>query len=111
MGYKSESWHPGMTFQEFRREVLIPTDPGKTYVIAKMHATFGIKRKTEMLYLCLSKTRRGTKKPEKIKQYWGLYVGTKGKRYGAERFAGGAELDRLLAMNGNRDLVAVEVNR
>ncbi len=107
--YKPEAWRPGMTFQEFRREVWSPTDPSKTYVIAKMHVEFGIKRSNRMLYLCLSKTRRATKRGAAAKQYWGLYIGTQGKRYGAERFAGGAELDRLLALNGNRDLVAVEV--
>jgi hypothetical protein len=110
-GYKLEAWRPLMTFQEFRREVWSPTDPDKTYVIAKMHAEFGIKRNAKMLYLCLSKTRRTTKHPGKKRQYWGLYIGTKGKRYGAERFAGGPELDRLLALNGNRDLVAVEVKQ
>ena len=109
MAYKPEAWRPGMSFQEFRREVWSPTEPSKTYVIAKMHVEFGMKRKPSMLYLCLSKTRRGTKHPAKQKQYWGLYIGTKGKRYGAERFAGGEELDRLLALNGNKDLIAVEV--
>ncbi len=109
MAYKPEAWRPNMTFQEFRREVWSPTDPAKTYVIAKMHIEFGIKRDPKLLYLCLSKTWRRTKRPAKQKQYWGLYVGTQGKRYGAERFAGGASLDRLLALNGNRDLVAVEV--
>ena len=98
-----------MSFQEFRREVWSPTDPAKTYVIAKMHVQFGVKREAAMPYLCLSKTRRATKHPAKTRQYWGLYIGTKGKRYGAERFAGGVELDRLLALNGNRDLVAIEV--
>ena len=111
MAYKPEAWRPDMTFQEFRREVWSPTDPDKTYVIGKMHVEFGIKRSAKMLYLCSSKTMRKTKHPAKTKQYWGLYIGTAGKRYGAERFAGGEELDRLLAANGNRDLVAVEVRK
>lgn len=106
-----EAWRPGMTFQEFRREVWSPTDPSKTYVIAKLQVEFGIKRSTKPLYLCLSKTGRRTKRERPAKQYWGLYIGTAGKRYGAERFAGGAELDRLLALNGNRDLIAVEVKK
>ena len=107
--YNAEAWRPDMTFQEFRREVWSPTDPEKTYVIAKMHVEFGIKRSVGMLYLCLSKTMRKTNRPKAEKQYWGLYIGTAGKRYGAARFAGGEELDRLLAANGNRDLIAVEV--
>jgi hypothetical protein len=112
MAHKLEAWRPSMTFQEFRREVWSPTDVGKTYVIGKLDVEFvGGKRTRRMMYLCLSKTRRGTKRPARAKQYWGLYIGTNGKRYGAERFAGGPELDRLLALNGNRDLVAVEVNK
>jgi hypothetical protein len=107
--YKPEAWRPEMSFQEFRREVWSPTDPTKTYVIAKMCQPLGIKRSANMLYLCISKTRRKTKRASNPKQYWGLYIGTSGKRYGAERFLGGEELDRLLALNGNRDLVAIEV--
>ncbi len=100
--YNLEAWKPNMSFQEFRREVWSPTDPNKLYVIGKMHIEFGIKRSPRLLYLCLSKNKRA-------RQYWGQYIGTKGKRYGAERFYGGPGLDRTLASNGNRDLVAVEV--
>lgn len=100
-----------MSFQEFRREVWSATDPHKLFVIAKMHIEFGIKRRNQMLYFCMSKHWRRTKVPAKAKQYWGLYIGTEGKRYGAERFQGGKEFDRFLAANGNRNLIAVEVKK
>lgn len=74
------------------------TDPTKTYVIAKSTGT-------GRLYLCLSKGKASGK------QYWGLYIGTAGKRYGAERWQGGPELDRLLSLNGNYDLSVVEVRK
>lgn len=43
--------------------------------------------------------------------YLGLFIGTAGKRYGAVRFEGGPDLDAKLLLNGNRDLVAVEVKK
>jgi hypothetical protein len=72
------------------------TDPAKTYVIAKGGSN--------PMFLCISKGKRS-------KQYWGLYIGTLGKRYGAERFSGGPALDRLLSLNGNYDLSAIEVKK
>lgn len=71
------------------------TDPNKTYVIAKACGS-------GFLYLTISKGKRS-------KQYWGNYIGHTSKRYGAERFIGGENLDHLLALNRNLDLTAVEV--
>lgn len=42
-------------------------------------------------------------------QYWGLYKGIENKRYGAARFDGGADLNRILTLTGNHDLRVVEV--
>lgn len=71
------------------------TDPAKRYVLQH--------RQTKM-YVTRSKSRRGG-------MYFGLYVGTEGKRYGAVRWEGGADLDRLLQLPGNADLRAVEVKK
>lgn len=82
------------------------TDPNKTYVIARHnslgnHAN-GYPRKP--LYLCVSKGKKST-------SYWGLYIGTLGKRYGAERFQGGESLDSLLEKNADKNIFAVEVKK
>jgi hypothetical protein len=72
------------------------------YVIAKPLIEFGTKKERHHLYWTASKGKSRT-------EYWGQYIGTEGKRYGAVRFKGGVSLDRLLSLPGNRDLVAIEV--
>ena len=44
-------------------------------------------------------------------QYWGLYIGHANKRYGASRFDGGPDLNRILTLTSNQDLRVKEVKR
>jgi hypothetical protein len=69
------------------------TDSTKLYVL---------QHKATKMYVTRSKSKSR-------KVYFGLYIGTAGKRYGAVRFEGGEDLDRLLGLPGNRDLQTVEV--
>lgn len=67
------------------------TEPGKVYVIQHV---------TGKMYLTDAKGKSGG-------HYWGLYIGTADKRYGAVRFNGGESTNTLLA--GNAHVQAVEV--
>ena len=68
------------------------TEAGKLYVI----------RSTRGMFLT------GTS-GKKTGYYWGLYIGTEGKRYGAVRWKGGDDLNRTLAKH--EDWEAVEVKQ
>ena len=73
------------------------TDPAKLYVIANSSGP-------RCSYLTHSKARRGM-----VKTYWGQYIGTAGKRYGALRVQGGATLDSIL--REHPEWVALEVEK